>query len=1083
MSSARPVPDATARDRIVRELDRNLLVEAGAGSGKTQKLAERMAAGVASGVYELDGLAAVTFTRKAAAELRGRFQLALEAELKDASADRRQRVETALANLERFFAGTIHSFCARLLRERPVEAGVSPGFTELDDVEDRLVREQSWRDYRAQASDVGNPDLLELLDAGIKFEYLDRAFETVCLYEDVTFPPGSAEKPDLNPVWSALETFWRELERRLPSSIDASSTCATQERADRFRRQWRSYVRGQRDAALMVKLLDCWKSKPSVVQKWWVTKSVAKEAQQLHDDFRANTVLPFLTAWRRYLYSRCIRLLTQARESARAERQRRNTLSFNDLLILTARVLREHVEVRRALQQKYRWLLVDEFQDTDPVQAEIMFLLASDGGAAGGDGADWRSVPLRPGALFVVGDPKQSIYRFRRADIDIYNEVRTRLAGDDGTGLVRLTTNFRSVPALCNWANDVFKDRFPAAPTMHAPAFALLQPYRDATAGAVDLAVLEIPATVDAWEAGAFEAEAIARYIRAEVEAGRREYGDFLILTRRKKGLRPIADALEAVQVPIEVTGAGAFDESEEVKEIALLLAALSDPQDAVALVGVLRGALFGLSDRDLFAFRQAGGYFNLFAEIETTDVGARRVADALDALRRWFRWMRMLPPGAALERLLEDSGYLALAATSRGGVEAGDLLHAVDRVRALVEQGFTLAHAADALASWSGLERGVKESTEVDSLPLEPGRRDVVRLMNLHKAKGLEAMVVFLADPLGGYAPRADVHVSRHGADASGYFAIVEEKEDSWVKNAIAEPDGWPVFESAELAYLNAEEDRLLYVAATRAKDLLVVGRYAGDAGRRKLAWGELSSKMSAASILSIPAAVIIPASPKLDLSPAAATQAASEMSAAHDRARQPSWSATSVTAESKRLPRLVLESADALDETDPTRSVVPETPSHRADAGQAWGTLVHGLLEHAMRHRAATRDDLRRLAMWLTIDEPQLRKVLDQAIDWALDVVTSDELTAARAATECHEEVPFAVRNDDEAIPTVVSGAIDLAYLKGDEWEVVDYKTDADAKNADLQARHRAQLDAYERAWSQVSGRKTRARVLSTR
>ena len=122
-----------------------------------------------------------------------------------------------------------------------------------------------------------------------------------------------------------------------------------------------------------------------------------------------------------------------------------------------------------------------------------------------------------------------------------------------------------------------------------------------------------------------------------------------------------------------------------------------------------------------------------------------------------------MLPAGAALERILEDSGYLALAAATPGGVEAGDLLHAIDRVRAVVEAGFTLAEAAEALASFSGLdEDGPEESSEVDSLPLEPGPRDVVRLMNLHKAKGLEAEVVFLADPLGGFTPRADVRIVR---------------------------------------------------------------------------------------------------------------------------------------------------------------------------------------------------------------------------------------------------------------------------------------------------------------------------------
>ena len=402
-------------------------------------------------------------------------------------------------------------------------------------------------------------------------------------------------------------------------------------------------------------------------------------------------------------------------------------------------------------------------------------------------------------------DPKQSIYRFRRADIDIYNEVRARLGGADGSGIVRLTTNFRSVPGLCTWANDVFKDRFPATPTKQAPAFAPLHDYRNPATGP-EIAVLDLPASIQVSQLPVEEAVRIARYIRGEVEAGRRTYGEFLILTRKKRSLRPLADALEAVQVPIEVTGAGAFGHSEEVRDVALLLGALADPQDAVALVGVLRGPFFGLSDRDLFAFRQAGGYFNLFAEITTSDPQAARVAEALASLRQWFKWTRILPAGAALERIFEDSGYLALAATSRGGVEAGDLLHAIDRVRAVVEDGFTLAEAADVLAAWSGLdEDGPEESTEVDSLPLEPGRRDVVRLMNLHKAKGLEAAVVFLADPLGGFDPRVDIRIVRDGATARGYFRI-EEEWANWGRRLLAEPAGWERLEQEEQAYLQAE-------------------------------------------------------------------------------------------------------------------------------------------------------------------------------------------------------------------------------------------------------------------------------------
>lgn len=1088
----RPIRDQAARDRIASELNVNLIVEAGAGSGKTKELSGRMAAGIASGDYELGGMAAVTFTRKAAAELRGRFQLALEHELADGGdGERQNRIRTALANIERFFAGTIHAFCARLLRERPVEAGVSPGFTELDEMEERLVRQQAWRDYRSQAHAAGDTHLLELIDAGISAKHLDKAFETVCLYEDVTFPTGAAAMPDLTANWAKIEEFWAKLSKMLPSPLPDGATCKIIKRAEQFGRQWRGFVRGRRDAVLLTSLMQVWDSTPDVVLKWWASKAVAREAQQLWGEFRTSTVLPYLATWRQYVYARCIALLVKARDAAKAERRRRNTLSFNDLLLLTAEVLRTNTSVRRALQQKYRWLFVDEFQDTDPIQAEIMFLLAakeaprptpsnSRASSAKTQGVcDWRGVELRPGALFVVGDPKQSIYRFRRADIDIYNEVRERLGGPNRANVVHLTTNFRSVAGLCGWANGVFAQPFPASPTAYAPAFGPLAPDPNRKTGSgPHLAAIVVPATVHPSQVAVEEAGYIARYIQSEVAAGRRKHGDFLILTRRKKRLRPYADALESLGLPIEVTGAGAFADSNEVRELSLLLLALADPQDAVALVGVLRGSLFGLSDRDLFAYKQAGGYFGLFAKVETEDAGAGRVAAAFEQLRRWHRWTRLLPAGAALERVLEDSGFLALAAAPRRGVEAGDLVHAVDRVRAVVSDGFTLAAAAKALAGWCALEdEAVEDSSDVDSLPLEPGRSDVVRLMNVHKAKGLEASVVFLADPLGGYDSPVDIRIVRAGSEALGYFRMVEERESYRGPRRIAEPPDWDRHEADERPYLEAELNRLFYVAATRAKNLLVMGRYAGNPGKNP-AWSVLTEALGDAPALEIPPALAPSVPPIVDLSLAAASQAGADIAAAHERARRSSWSTTSVTAELKRLPRVALDGSDP---SDPTQAVVPRTTSHRADAGAAWGSLVHGLLEHAMRHPTAVRKDLHRLAQWLTMEEPQLRGMIDQAVDTVIAIVSTGELAAARATAECHEEVPFAMRAPAVASPLVVTGVIDLVHRHGDGWRVVDYKTDVDLGPA--VSKYTEQVRAYGDAWERIAGAAVKTAIVPAR
>ncbi|MEO8660738.1 MAG: UvrD-helicase domain-containing protein [Bryobacteraceae bacterium] len=1073
MTDSRSI-DLDSRRLIRGELLTNMLVEAGAGSGKTQMLAERMAAGVASGLYQVEHIAAVTFTRKAASELRGRFHLALENELASSNVvggvgtgERPRRIRGALSSLERFFAGTIHSFCARLLRERPVESGVSPGFTELDEVQDIELRKRAWRDFVASSRSAGDPAMVDLVEASVKPNDLDSAFATICLNDDVEFPPGDGICPDPKAAWKAINTFWNELQKHLPSAIDQDTTCPIQRAARTYSSQAKVSRHRLERAATIAALLDKWDFDSKIVQNRWGTSAAEKKRfknliEPLHADFRANVVTPYLSRWHQYIYRLAVTLLTQARNHAANERRRLNTLNYGDLLNLTAKVLRENAQVRRALQQKYSHLFVDEFQDTDPIQAEIVFLLAASEGhvrepadpANVASYPDWRDLPLRPGALFVVGDPKQSIYRFRRADIEIYNTVRARFS-DSGVGRVLpLTRNFRSVRNLCEWSNTVFEKQFPSDPTPHSPRFAALDANDESS---LTGGVFTITHTCDRSEALELDAAKIATYIRSEVDAGRRKFSDFLILTRKKRDrIGAYATALESNNIPVEISGAGAFGDSAEVQTLTVLLRAIADPQDSLSLVAVLRGPLFGVSDRELFAFRSSGGWFSIFQDANGVagPQPSQSVYAALSALRQYYRWSRILPAAAALERILEHTGYLALAATTPDGVEAGDLLHAIDRVRVVVEDGGSLADAA------SALEADTEDSNEVESLPLEPGRTDVTRVMNLHKAKGLEADVVFLADPCGGFAPRVDVHIERQGLKAFGWFEIVRKSETSYASKLLGQHADWDTHKATESPYLEAEQDRLLYVAATRARQMLVVSRLIGS--QKQSAWGVLNDFLSTAPELSIPQWTPAPTVASLNCSAAAQASFAAGLAAAQISVRSASWSIASVTAEARHIARIT-RSADS-DADDPSAVVSPNTPARRADAGMAWGTLIHGLLEHAMRHTAATPFDLRRLGMWLTVEEPQLRPVLDLAVQTVLAV------SEAAFWTQAHEsdrsvETPFSFAIVSGAL---VTGVIDLLFNHEGHWTIIDYKTDVGV--SELAGSYQEQLKMYARALAAV-------------
>jgi len=333
----------------------------------------------------------------------------------------------------------------------------------------------------------------------------------------------------------------------------------------------------------------------------------------------------------------------------------------------------------------------------------------------------------------------------------------------------------------------------------------------------------------------------------------------------------------------------------------------------------------------------------------------------------------------------------------------------------------------------------------------LQPGREDVVRVMNLHKVKGLEAAVVFLVDALGDRASTAEIRVTRDGPQALGYFQVTRRKGAHGF-DVLAEPHGWAEHAAAELRFVDAESKRLLYVAATRARDLLVVSRHAGSA---KGSWQPFAAHLTEAPPLRVPETVTLELRHAADIGAAAREAAAARRQAAAELARQPSWRVESVTGTAHHA-------------GPPGHPLAPNR-TREPDTGMAWGTLVHALLENAMRGPHRDRGHLQRLANWLTVDKPALRRVVPEALDTVERVMASDLWRRAQAAAECLAEVPFAVRSDGEGSPRVLYGVIDLAFSTPEGWHIVDYKTDQ-AGLAALTERYAEQVRAYVGPWARL-------------
>jgi ATP-dependent helicase/nuclease subunit A len=837
-------PDQAARDRIARDLDTTFLVEAGAGSGKTESLVDRMIALLAGGRAEIDTLAAVTFTRKAAAELRGRFQVALErARLAEKEPHVQARLDASLTGLERSFVGTIHSFCARLLRERPIEAGVDPGFRELEEHEDQVLLEACWDEYQAQARLENEAALLGLEEAGLEPFELEPAFEAIAVFPEVEPVPGRADPPDFGPARQALGKLLDLAQTLVPDERPEKGRDALQTALVRAFRRRRNL--GFDDGRRLMETIELFEKEPDVTKNRWASKKDAETMLAAARAFRETVALPALREWREFRHTKALDFLRPAAAFYAARRRAEGRLNFQDQLLLTAELLRENPEVRSYFRKRFHPILVDEFQDTDPVQAEILFLLSGTSETE----KDWTKLAPAPGSLFLVGDPKQSIYRFRRADIDIYKLVKKRIEASGGETL-ELSANFRSLGSIADWVNPLFDPGrgglFPAVADDYQARFMALEPVRRAgrptlsgvwktTVPAVPRHAKEPIAEYDSRRVADFIAWALDGHLLLEDESGGTRPagpGDFLVLFRYKDRMNRYARRLEELGIPFEIAGSDAFADNGEIGEVMNLLRALVDPDDPVATVAVLRGLFFGLSDQELLEHRAAGGTFSYIDQAARAR-GLDRVRRAFGALEAWHETSVKVPPSAALETILQSAGlFNHLVTAEMGSSRAGNLFKLLEILRHRESEDMTsFAAAVEFMGEWVG-------SQPVEELSLTPGRREAVRLMNLHKAKGLEARVVWLANPAGVPDFEPERHVRRTDGTPRGHFRFV--RPVGYQKKTVSQPVGWDESAIEESKYEEAEENRLMYVAATRARDLLVVSSYAGDLGEKK-AWGPL--------------------------------------------------------------------------------------------------------------------------------------------------------------------------------------------------------------------------------------------------
>ncbi len=1061
------------------EPDTNFLVRAAAGSGKTTALVARMVALVRTGI-PVHHCTAITFTRKAASEMKARLYQELRAteqrlrQPPRKAPEERQRVQQALNNLSRCFTGTIHSFCARLLRERPLAAGLPPNFSAgLDDRDRQDLRQRVWHSY---LSEVWNeePDRVEhVASLGIEPSELDQFFGRLCNYPDLTpYVDGPPSPPDLDAAVDALREFvgkWGPYLPDDPADGDAKpgTTADAFRDAQRFLK-YRSLTDPATNAEFVglfedVTQTDSRKStdtdiRGDLTKSHWLDADVANRLDnELLPSLHEEVVEPALRSWKAYVHRQLVEFVAPAVE--RYENRRRDTgqLTFQDLLVATRDLLRDDPEARRALQHRYPRLLVDEFQDTDPIQAEILFYLASDDPTE----RDWHQCTPRDGSLFIVGDGKQSIYRFRRADLDVYRTVREAIEEAPNGEDLTLKSNFRSVAPVLDWCNDTFSALFETVDDSYQAPYEAFDPARPETLEETAVRQLHVPYVKGASstrDVAQRNAEQIAAYIAAACSQDepllkdrdgtpvvQGEPGDFMLLTRTTARLDEYAEALADRGIPYTLTGGDDVKASTELYALLTLLTSVERPHDPVARVAYLRGPLVGLSDDALYRYRTAGGTFDGAFTVSSPvvqaldDELAEQLVTAHSHLRQARSWLNRLRPTAAIERLVDMLGLMPRTRRTPGvgSLHAGRLLRVLTEVQRLDAKGH----------SWTGIRKELQlvldGDRDLDGMTLETGTGDAVRLLNVHKAKGLEAPVVLLADPYdGGRHPRdPDEHVRRE----AGEVVLPVYKNHRFGRTLRYAPERWETeFKEIEAKYQKAEEHRLLYVAATRAESLLVVCCYRRDRwNEEKGYWAPLMPHLEDCPKIEVPA------------------DAQTFLSSPEDTAPEPL-----APGRRERVAAPTYSSATVTGEADDT-----ELPTRQGGYGKDFGIALHKLFAFAVRrHDSIQQGGLSDRVVDTLLDThgvSSLRSVAQRMLNRFFEGPVWDDVISAEIV---HAELPVAeLHTEEQEIPELRDGTIDLLYRLDGNWHLIDYKSDRVSEEPHaLVAHYRPQLESYARMWT---------------
>jgi len=1116
----------TDQQRIaIEKLDADLCVISGAGCGKTRVLVERFLYILDQGGAKVSEIAAITFTEKAALEMKERIRKACSDRAQEAaSAGDVSRWEAYRREVENARIGTIHGFCAGMLREFPAESGVDPHFEVIEAGESLVLLERVVNDTLRLLVEADDGAAVELIDefgfrragnmvkalfqdhraaevarslAGRSDEKVaaalsevERALGLAAIERLVSDPAWSRELEYLSAHAGLAPDDKRERARTamLTAARDVEKATSFDEKTEALHRVGEISLRGGKAAN--------WNSQKEM-------KAVGNSLKTLKEKCKKCSALFGIDSEENAeRVAHVARLLVQTylrcREEYGAEKRGMSALDFTDLLVKARDLLRDNDAVRRHYQQTLKFVLVDEFQDTDALQVEIIRSITGD-----------ESGEYTKKRFFVVGDAKQSIYKFRGADVSVFREAEENI-GKTGS-VVNLDRTFRARPKLVSFVNDFFNELMgTAARAMYEAEYVPLVANRDTVADSPEVEFLLVDGrdsekTLE--ECRRDEADLIARRIQEMVQSGERlvedekegirpvGYGDIAILFRAMTGIATYERALREHRIPYYLTSGGGFYLSQEIRDIVCFLRVLENADDEVALAGVLRSPMFGLSDDALYWLKRDGGHL-----FESMRIGHERMNETdrekLCRAAEIIPNLRGMKDRYSISRLIMDivnrTGYLWVLRTMfLGRQKVSNVRKLAEVARDIERRGiFTLRDFVNYVN-----ELVTQEIREGEAV-VEEEKSEVVKVTTIHKAKGLEYPVVFVADLAHGGADGHSAPVLLHPKGAVGVRLTNRTGglEATPLYKLIADED-----KAKELA----ESKRLLYVACTRARDYLVLSgvlgkgkanswmkwfdeRYKLGQSESEISYGEEGYSLAVTTDLPRKrrkrGRKSLAEKYKGKLSDFAQIPSKKGKHAAADRMferiapvvrslrRKERFSVTELECYGDCPKLYELKYVEEIPE-EALRGAPPSVIARRDVSPAERGNIAHRVFEmwdldgdedvRELIHRAL---DERRIA------DHAVRAELGRELVAACERFMADEAYARmRASTDMRSEMRFSLNVDG----AVVEGAIDRVFKSpdGTRW-VLDFKTDrVDADQAQERAqKYKFQLEMYSLAVSEL-------------